>query len=106
MENVFLEFCYRLVNLRRELRGVHHLAYARAYVDENHDYAVALQLYAWFELGWQEARSGEEALCCLLYYIIWPKVTSSATRAFYMHWLQQASSATLSSRKLPYRGPM
>ena len=65
VDEVFLEFLYRLVNLCCELRVVDDLAYARAHIDENHDDAVALHLHVRFELGRQEARSSEEALCIL-----------------------------------------
>ena len=65
VDEVFLEFLDRLVNLRCELRVVDDLAYARAHIDENYDDAVALQLHVRFKLGRQEAWSSEEALCIL-----------------------------------------
>ena len=67
VDEVFLEFLDRLVNLRCELRVVDDLAYARAHIDENHDDAVALHLHVRLKLGRQKARSSEEALCILEY---------------------------------------
>ena len=63
MDEVLLQLLNRLINLLSEFRIVHHLADARAYVDENHDDAVTLQLHVSLELSWQEARCSEEALC-------------------------------------------
>ena len=61
MDEVFLKPCDALVNLAREPRLVNGPAKTRANVDENHDDAVALQLYLGLKLGCEIARGVEEA---------------------------------------------
>ncbi len=67
VNEVFLQFLDRFVYLLCELRVVDDLTDARAYVDENHHYAMALQFDGRFIFWLQESWGGKETLCVLEY---------------------------------------